>query len=212
MSFRFGATVERVNLPEVVTSSGTVRTRRVIVCGGDDFATLFPDAFSAAGVRRCQLQMLRTEPQREARQLGPFVLGGLSVARYAAFAEVPGIGALRKRLAFDWPLQLEHGIHLIAAPEADGSITIGDSHRYGLDVPAAREPHIDALMLDYLSEMLVLDRPEPAEHWLGHYAHADGLDVFRATPAPGVMLVTATDGQGLTHGFALAEETLTMIG
>lgn len=212
VSFRFGTAVEGVALPEVATSAGTIQARRVVVCGGDDFATLFPDAFAGAGIERCQLQMLRTEPQPEARRLGPFVLGGLSVARYAAFAEVPGISALRARLARDWPLQLEHGIHLIAAPEADGSVTIGDSHRYGRDVPAPHDARIDALMLDYLSKMLVLDRPAPSERWLGHYAHAEGIEVFRATPAPGVTLVTATDGQGLTHGFVLAEETLAMIG
>lgn len=203
VEFLFGTAALAIDSPSVETSAGTLRAPAIIVCGGHEFSTLFPEHFAAAGVTVCQLQMLRTAPQRSGWRLGPFILGGLSMARYAAFDGLPGMASVRARLARTRPDHVAHGIHVIACQEADGAVTIGDSHVYG-DTPP-RSDEIDRLMLETADEMIALPDARIAERWLGRYAHLDGTDLLRIAPQPGVTLVTMTNGQGLTHCFGLAE-------
>ncbi len=48
-----------VEPPAVETSRGRIEARAVVVCPGDDMATLFPERIAAYGVERCKLHMLR---------------------------------------------------------------------------------------------------------------------------------------------------------
>src|SRR5262249_38814515 len=60
----FGTAVTAIEMPAVRTAAGERwEVTRAVVCGGADFETLFPQTFSAAGLLRCKLQMLRTLPQ-----------------------------------------------------------------------------------------------------------------------------------------------------
>ena len=201
-------TCQAIDVPVVETTSGTFRADRVVVCAGDDFETLFPDAFASSGVERCHLQMVRTVPQPQGWRLGPFVLGGLSIPRYGSFRHCAGIADLKRHLAERYPGCLEHGIHVVACQEIDGSVTIGDSHHYGEPVPSEQSETVDRLVLDYLAERVSLADNRIAERWTGHYAALAGTDCLVLEPQAGVRLVTVTNGQGMTHGFAVAEETI----
>lgn len=211
VAFHFGAEVSAVEPPVLLSSAGRFAARHVVVCGGEDFATLFPAAFRAAGVTTCRLQMLRTGPQPDGWRLAPFLLGGLSLPRYAAFADCPSLPALKARQQREKAAHLAHGIHVIACQEADRSVTVGDSHAYGDAASADRSDEIDRLLLAELDEMIALPDPTIAERWFGYYAHLPGKDVLRLDPAEGVTAVTMTNGQGMTHGFAVAEELIAEI-
>lgn len=208
VSIHFSAEVQAVDPPLVDTSIGSFKADHVIICGGDEFDALFPDSFQATGVTTCQLQMLRTHPQPDGWRLQPFILGGLSMTRYSAFAScpsLPGLKALQKR---KYACHLEHGIHVIACQEVDGSVTIGDSHSYGDSLSPERSEDVDRLILDELAAMISLPNPHIAERWLGRYAHLPGNEALRLAPADGVTAVTMTNGQGMTHAFAVAADVI----
>ncbi|NNE80214.1 MAG: TIGR03364 family FAD-dependent oxidoreductase [Silicimonas sp.] len=192
----------------VETSGGTFKAGHTVVCGGDEFGTLFPDAFRHAQVGRCRLQMMRTRPQPKGWRLPPFLLGGLSLTRYEAFAACPSLPQLKAHQEKNRPDHMAHGIHVILAQEADGSVTIGDSHAYDGNWSAESSDEIDRLILEEALALVDLPEPEIAERWIGHYAHLSGEDALIVRPDPNVTLVTMTNGQGMTHGFAVAEDVI----
>ncbi|MGI9350086.1 MAG: FAD-dependent oxidoreductase, partial [Rhizobiaceae bacterium] len=208
IEFQFATQVDAIDAPFVETTTETLEANSIIVCGGDELETLFPDALESEGVIRCQLQMLRTHPQPEGWRLGPFILGGLSIGRYAGFQECDGIAELKRQLEDRYPVHIENGINAIAVQELDGSVTIGDSHKYGKHFSPDRSEEADRLILDYLSERIDLANPGIADRWLGHYAFHPHADIIDIEPQPNVRLVTMTNGQGMTHGLAIAEKNI----
>ncbi|MEB8387909.1 TIGR03364 family FAD-dependent oxidoreductase [Rhodobacteraceae bacterium KMM 6894] len=211
VTFLMGCEVRGIAGGVLDTTEGAVRAAQTVICGGSEFARLFPADFAATGVTTCQLQMLRTAPQPGEYRLSPFVLGGLSLPRYTAFADCPSLPDLRATLAQSRGREIANGIHLIAAQEADGSITIGDSHHYGADAPRERLDEVDQLMMAETSALLALPDARIAQRWLGHYAHLPGQASLVLHPAPGVTAVTMTNGQGMTHGLAKAEDVIAQL-
>lgn len=187
----------------LATSAGTFEAGHTVLCVGNEFATLFPEAFKAAGATSCQLQMMRTNPQPVGWNLKPFLLGGLSIPRYGVFSGCPSLQNLKDKQKNTRPRAIEHGVHVIACQEFDGSITIGDSHAYGGAMPD-RSEEVDRLILEDLAGMIALPDPRVAQRWLGHYAHLPGSDVLNIPVAEKVRAVTMTNGQGMTHAFAIA--------
>ena len=162
----------------------------------------------AAGVTQCELQMLRTHPQPPSWKLKPFILGGLSLPRYAAFAECPSMADLKMMQQASYADYMKHGIHVIACQEADGSITVGDSHTYASDNTLDRSDEIDRLILNELTRSIALPEPGIDQRWRGRYAHLPDTDVLKLRPADNVWAVTMTNGQGMTHAFAVAEDLI----
>ncbi len=208
VAFRFSTEVTAISMPRIETATETYTADHVIVCGGSEFSTLFPEDFANSGIEQCQLQMLATDNQPDHWQLKPFILGGLSIARYSAFADCSSIGELKSFQREHYPQQLAHGIHVIAAQEADGSVTIGDSHAYGRQPDRHRSDEVDELILADLAGMVDLASTQITRRWLGTYAYLPEVDLLRLRPADGVTLVTVTNGQGMTHGFAVAEDVI----
>lgn len=208
VAFHFNTAVTGISSGQVETEHGLLDATHVVLCGGDAFETLYADAFRDAGVTRCQLQMLRTASQPPDCRVSPFVLGGLSITRYSVFKHCPSLPDLVAWQKLHQARYLEQGIHVIACQEDDGSITIGDSHSYGNDLPPERSAKIDQLILDELAEMIALPEPAIAERWLGHYAHLPGTSELILSPEPGVTAVTITNGQGMTHALTLAERVV----
>ncbi len=89
-----------------------------------------------------------------------------------------------------------------------GELTIGDSHEYGLCVDIFDKPEIDERILEYLATFLQLGRRSIAQRWHGVYAKHSDLPYYRHSPAPGIEIVTATGGAGMTLSFGIAEETM----
>jgi len=208
VSFHFSTEVRAIDVPHLETTIGSVEAGHVILCGGDEFTTLYPEAFSETGIQKCQLQMLRTHPQSAGWSLRPFVLGGLSMTRYSAFADCPSLADLAEKQKKNQAEGLAHGIHVIACQELDGSVTIGDSHAYGDEAMSERSEEVDRLILEELAEMITLPETRIAERWLGQYAHLSGTDKLILQVAKRVTAVTMTNGQGMTHAFAVAEKVI----
>lgn len=89
-----------------------------------------------------------------------------------------------------------------------GELTIGDSHEYALAVDFRDKPEIDELILDYARKLARLPEFRIARRWHGVYAKHPGLPFVRMSPAPGVEVITALGGAGMTLSFGLAERTL----
>jgi len=204
---RYGVAVKRIGLPIVETSSGCWEVDGAIVCSGDDFETLYPEVFYGGALTRCKLQMMRTDPQPGAWQLGPALAAGLTLRFYKSFAICAALPALRARIAAEKPEYEKWGIHVLVSQTTDGAITLGDSHQYGLEVDVFDRTEIDDLILNEARTFLNLPCWHIAERWHGVYSLDPERPFFEAEPAPGVRIVTAPGGSGMTLSFGLAERT-----
>lgn len=204
VTFRFGQAVSAVEPGIVVTSDGSVGADAIVVCPGDDLATLFPDHLRDAGVQRCKLQMLRL--QSPGYRLPATIMSDLGLVRYLGYARLPEAAALRRRLEAEQPDHLANGVHLIVAQSADGSLIVGDSHHYGRSPDPFASGEVDGLILDEFAAVFG-SVPPVLERWIGTYASADRHSLVE-TPAAGVRLVTVTSGTGASTAFALAEDVI----
>jgi FAD dependent oxidoreductase TIGR03364 len=209
---RYGSAVKRIELPLIETSTGDRwEVGSAIVCGGDDFETLYPEVFEGSGLTRCKLQMMRTGPQPGAWQLGPALAAGLTLRFYKAFAICSTLARLKARVAAEKPAYEQWAIHVLASQTADGAITLGDSHEYGLDPGVFDRTSIDDLILSEARTFLKLPCWTIAERWHGVYSLHPERPFFEAEPAPGVRIVTAPGGSGMTLSFGLAEKIAGLI-
>jgi D-hydroxyproline dehydrogenase subunit beta len=209
---RYDSAVKRIELPLVETTGEDWKVDSAIVCGGDDFGTLYPEVFAGSGVTRCKLQMMRTAPQPGAWQLGPALAAGLTLRFYKAFAICSTLARLRARIAAEKPEYERWAIHVLASQTADGAITLGDSHEYGLSCSVFDRTSIDELILDEARTFLKLPCWQIAERWHGVYSLHPDKPFFEAEPAQGVRIVTAPGGSGMTLSFGLAERTAEAMG
>lgn len=205
VAFLRGAAVRGVDTGRLETSAGVIRAECIIVCPGDDLVTLFPDTFARAGVTRCKLQMLRLADP--GWRLPAPVMSDLGLVRYLGYADLPQAAAVRARLEAEQAAHLEHGVHLIVAQSADGSLVVGDSHHYAATPDPFGRDDVDALILDEFEKVFGQAPPLVLERWTGTYASADGHSLVE-TPMPGVRLVVVTGGTGASTAFGLAEEVL----
>jgi len=206
VDFRWETTVLGIEPPRLDTSRGPLSAAAVVVCPGDDRVSLFAERLAAAGVGRCKLQMLRLESP--GFTLPGTVLSDLSLIRYGGFAGLPAARALRQRLQEEQSEYILHGIHLIVAQGADGSLVVGDSHHYA----SADEPGLDeriyALLLEEYRAVTGREAPAVRERWSGTYAVADRGAVLIDAPLPNVRLVVVTSGVGASTGFAIGEDVI----
>ncbi|ATC32995.1 TIGR03364 family FAD-dependent oxidoreductase [Caulobacter vibrioides] len=202
VTFLRGVAVRSVETGRLETSSGVIEADAIVVCPGDDLVTLFPDAFARAGVTRCKLQMLRLAAP--GWRLPSPVMSDLGLVRYLGYADLPEAAAVRARLEAEQAAHLEHGVHLIVAQSADGSLVVGDSHHYAPTPDPFARDDVDALILDEFTQVFGQAPPAVLERWTGTYASAAGHSLVE-TPMPNVRLVVVTGGTGASTGFGLAE-------
>jgi D-hydroxyproline dehydrogenase subunit beta len=212
VSIHFEDPVHSIRLPRIESSRGSHEADAVIVCSGDDFESLFPDALRSSGLTRCKLQMMRTAPQPGNWQLGPSLAAGLTLRFYKAFQICSTLPKLRDRIAREKPDYERYLIHVLVSQTAGGAITLGDSHEYGAAVDIFDKPEIDELILREARAFLELPDFQIAQRWHGVYSTQPGKPFFEAEPAPGVRIVTGLGGAGMTLSFGLAERTLDQMG
>jgi FAD dependent oxidoreductase TIGR03364 len=206
VDFRFGVAALGFERGVLRTSAGDLAAKRLFVCSGDDFLTLFPDDFAATGQVRCKLQMMRSQPF--AARLGPMLAAGLTLLHYRSFADCPSLPALRQRLERELPRHLHFGIHVMASQHAAGELTLGDSHEYGDAIEIFDKEEIDALILDYLRRFLTLPDLRIASRWHGVYVKHPSKNHLLLQPAPGVVVSTGVGGAGMTLSFGVAEKAV----
>ena len=204
VTFRRGVAVRGVETGRVETSAGPMRADTIIVCPGDDLATLFPDVLARAGVTRCKLQMLRLAAP--GFRLPGAVMSDLGLVRYRGYSALPAAAAIAARLKVEQGEHLANGVHLIVTQSADGSLIVGDSHHYAATPDPFASSAVDALILDEFAAVFGFV-PPVTERWTGTYASAGGHSIVE-TPCDGVRLVVVTSGTGASTSFALAEEVI----
>ncbi|MFO0798518.1 MAG: TIGR03364 family FAD-dependent oxidoreductase [Gemmataceae bacterium] len=207
VAFHFGTTVLGYDAGRVTTTGETISAKRLVICTGEDFRDLAPQAFAASGLVRCKLQMMRSAPLPE--RLGTMLAGGLTLRHYGGFAACPTLPALASRFDAELPEYGRHGIHVMASQNEAGEVVIGDSHHYGDVVSPFDDPRVDDLILDYLRGFLNLPGLTISARWHGVYAKHPTAAWVAARPAPGVLAVTGVGGAGMTLSFGLAERTVT---
>jgi FAD dependent oxidoreductase TIGR03364 len=204
VAFHFNAVVRSADERGVETADGRrFGAARTIICSGADFETLFPDVLARSGLRRCKLQMMRTAPQRS--RLGPHLASGLTLRHYKNFEVCKSLAALKCRVAKEMPELDRYGIHVMVSQNRLGEAVLGDSHEYDGDISPFDKTEIDDLMLRELQAVFQLESWTITERWCGIYAKHASEPQFLAEPLPGVSIVTATGGAGMTMSFGLAE-------
>jgi FAD dependent oxidoreductase TIGR03364 len=189
----------------VSTSRGEFSAERTIVCVGHDLDLLYPDLAEQYQVERCALQMARvTAPA--GFTLGPAVLTGTSMLRYPAFAETDAAAGLRAEMTAEHPELLGIGANVMFTQRPDGTLIVGDSHRYGITQdPFLAETTTDTL-LDEIRRILGIELTV-IERWQGVYASSPRQPFLLAEAAPGVTVAIVTSGVGMTISLGLAEKT-----
>jgi len=190
---------------------GQYASEKVIICNGSDFQFLFPDLFEHSDLEVSKLQMIQTAPQP--RQVIPGnVLTGWSIRRYESFRDCPSYPTIKTGEDEQAPWK-KWGVHLLFKQAADGSVIIGDSHRYadaseadelGFDVEAG----INAYLLAEAAKIFDLEDWTLQKEWLGFYSQSKREAVFRHTVDRHIHIVTGIGGKGMTTSAGFARESL----
>ena len=207
VTFLYGRRVTGIALPRIETSAGPVEAETAVICPGDDFTGLHADRIAAQGFTRCLLHMLRVRPGRPTALPTP-VMSDLGIARYLGYAELPEAAPLKARLDDERAEAREKGVHLIAVQSGDGSLVVGDSHRYDPTPPPFAPASVDDLILGELDAVLSLPGRRVTERWTGTYASAPDRLAWTDHVSDAEKLVIVTSGTGASTAFAIAEETL----
>jgi FAD dependent oxidoreductase TIGR03364 len=208
VTFSFGTTVLRPELPCVVTTNGDWRARRLVICTGGDFRDLAPATFADSGLVACKLQMMRSQAYGDCFRLGTLLAAGLTLRHYPSFAGCPSLPALARRLDAELPEYGRLGIHVLAAQNESGEVVLGDSHEYGNAIEPFDKPRIEELILTYLKTFLTIPDLTIAARWHGVYVKHATRPYVVARPAPDTLAVTGVGGAGMTLSFGLAEQTV----
>jgi len=208
VKFHVGQAVTEVAYPQFTVGGDRWRAEHLFICTGADFETLYPRLYAQSGLTKVKLQMLRTPPQPQQWRLGPALCGGLTLTHYAAFAHCRSLPALKHRIEQETPHLPHWGIHVMVAQNALGELIIGDSHEVSLNPDPFDRELINRYILDYLSGFAQFPDRTIAERWHGIYAKLPGHTEWIAQPEPGVTIVNALSGAGMTLSFGLAEEVV----
>jgi FAD dependent oxidoreductase TIGR03364 len=208
----YGALVTSIELPRIKAGTEEWKCDCAIVCGGDDFETLYPDHFATSGVTRVKLQMLRTHPQPNGWLLGPALAAGLTLRFYPTFNVCATLPSLRRRIAEETPEYDKWHVHGLVSQTAQGELTLGDSHEYGTFVDIFNKEEIDEIMMRYISTFLRAPELSIAQRWHGVYAKHPEKPYLSLSPADGIRIVTAPGGSGMTLSFGLGERTAQEMG
>jgi FAD dependent oxidoreductase TIGR03364 len=210
--FLFSTAVRAIEPPVLETANGRWHAEQFLVCSGEDFETLYPSHYAASGLTRCKLQMLRTAPQPSQWELGPSLAAGLTLRFYPSFEVCTTLTTLKRRITEETPALDKWRIHALVSQTADGALTLGDSHEYGLAVDIFNKTEIDDLILEYTRGFLRAPSLQIAERWHGVYAKHPDKTLVTIEPEPGVRIVASPGGSGMTLSMGLGEKTIQEIG
>jgi D-hydroxyproline dehydrogenase subunit beta len=208
IQFQFSKVVTAINHPDFLAGGDRWQAERILVCSGSDFETLYPQVYAELPITKSKLQMMRTAPQPNGWRLGASLCGGLTLTHYQAFAHCQSLAALKARIAEETPHFPQWHIHVMVSQNATGELTIGDSHEYGLNPEPFDREDINTYILDYLHKLARFPAPAIVERWNGVYPKLPGKTELIVHPEPGVTIINALGGNGMTLSFGLAEEAI----
>lgn len=205
--FHFNTAIVEIDYPTVRSGRNSWSADEIFVCSGTEYETLYPEIFATNNLTKCKLQMMRLIAQSENWRIGPALCGGLSLIHYKGFEVAPSLPKLKHYYQTTLPDYLKWGIHVMVSQNAEGELTIGDSHEYGLVFDPFDKQFINQLIMDYLQQFVKFKNWQLIQSWNGIYAKkTDGKTDFIYSPEPGVTIVNGLGGAGMTLSFGLAEE------
>ena len=201
-----GATALDIAPPRLRTSRGTIEADAVVVCPGDEFSTLYPELIAGFALQRCRLSMLKLADP--GFRIPGALMSDLGLTRYKGYSALPQAGAVEARLRAEQPAAFEHGVHLIVAQGADGTLIVGDSHHYdALPEPFAPAAAEREILAEY-ARALGREPPPVLERWTGVYGVASEPPFIVEAPEPSVRLMMVTGGKGMSTAFGVAERVV----
>ena len=208
VQFHFNTAITKINYPNVITGAKqSFSADEIYVCSGADFETLYPEIFAANYFTKCKLQMMRLIMQPDGWRIGPSLCGGLSMVHYKGFEAAASLPQLKEHYKQTMPDYLKWGIHVMISQNAEGELTIGDSHEYGLVFDPFDKQFINQLILDYMKQFATFKDWQMIQSWHGIYPKiTNGQTDFVYSPEQGVTIVNGLGGNGMTLSFGLAEE------
>jgi FAD dependent oxidoreductase TIGR03364 len=205
--FHWNTAISEINKTTVRSGTRTWAADEIFVCGGAEFETLYPELFAAAPITKCKLQMMRMIAQPNGWRIGPSLCGSLSMVHYPGFQVAPSLPVLRERYTEQYAEYLKWGIHVMAAQNHTGELTIGDSHEYGLVHDPFDKEFINRMILDYLATFTRLKDTRIIQSWNGILPKlTNGQTELVLEPEPGVTIINGLGGNGMTLSFGLCEQ------
>lgn len=209
VQFHFNTAITSIDYPVVYSGKRKWEANAIYVCSGADFETLYPDVFTASGITKCKLQMMRLVSQPEGWRIGPSLCGGLSLMHYKGFEVASTLPELKQYYTQTMQDYLKWGIHVMVSQNGEGELTVGDSHEYGLVHDPFDKEFINRMILDYLKTFARFKDWQLLQSWNGIYAkRTDGATEFIHRPEEGVTIINGLGGAGMTLSFGLAEEVV----
>ncbi len=209
VQFHFNTAVTAIKYPKIFSGQHTWNADEIYVCSGADFETLYPEIFEEANFTKCKLQMMRFASQPGDWRIGPSLCGGLSLIHYKSFEAASSLPQLKKYFEETLPHYLKWGVHVMVSQNAEGELTIGDSHEYANVFDPFDQQFINDLIIDYLKKFAVFKDWSQIQSWHGIYPKiTDGRTEFVYQPEEGVTIVNGLSGAGMTLSFGLAEEVV----
>lgn len=91
-------------------------------------------------------------------------------------------------------------------------LRFGDSHEYGLNPEPFDRVELNQYILDYFKHFAQPPSLQIAQTWHGLYAKIPYQTELVVYPEPGVTIVNAPGGAGMTLSFGLAEKVVNQVG
>jgi FAD dependent oxidoreductase TIGR03364 len=209
VQFIWGTAVTSIVAKTVVTAQKKYNADLICVCSGADFETLYPALFKEQSITKTKLQMMRFKHKDPNYQLGASICGGLSLLHYKSFKASSALTRLRIKLEAELPEYFKYGIHVMVAQNAQGELTVGDSHEYALDFEPFDKIEINNMILNYLKQLVHIEDWEMIQSWNGVYPIMTNGDTDLFLKADdGVYILNGIGGHGMTMSFGYAEEII----
>ena len=207
--FHFNTAITQIKYPKVISGKQSWSANEIYVCSGADFETLYPETFANNHFTKCKLQMMRLIMQPDSWRIGPSLCGGLSLIHYKGFEIASSLAQLKKHYETTMPDYIKWGIHVMVSQNAEGELTIGDSHEYSVAHDPFDKQYINQLIINYLKQFALFKDWRMIQSWHGIYPKlTNGQTEFIYSPEQGVTIVNGLGGAGMTLSFGLAEEVM----
>ncbi|MFA6249380.1 MAG: TIGR03364 family FAD-dependent oxidoreductase [Mucilaginibacter sp.] len=209
VTFHWNTAISNVKTATVTSGNRQWHADEIFICSGVEFETLYPELFTSLATTKCKLQMMRLAAQPGNWRIGPALCGSLSMIHYPGFQSAPALPALRKRYEEQYADHLKWGIHVMAAQNHTGEITVGDSHEYGLVHDPFDKDFINQMILKYLQTFTSFKDIRVIQTWNGTYAKmTTGQTELIVDAEPGVLIINGLGGNGMTLSFGLCEQII----
>jgi len=205
VDFYWETEVLSIDGSSVHTSNNQFDAQRIVVCPGAELTGIAKPYIEKHDLKLCTLQMLRIKVQ-EGFILPGSVMTDNSLARYLGWSELPEAKALKERIAIEMPEYVKEGIHLIVVQSADGSLVVGDSHRYGSSENVFASDKIEQLIIELMYRVLSITEHTVIERWTGVYPVSNAFDALIEKVSPTMRVVIVSSGTGASTAFGLAKD------